>query len=59
MSVDVELFKSFFRESTSYYLVVLEKHRSGKRFSFNVYAYLLGFLWLTYRKLYLGQSFYW
>jgi hypothetical protein len=48
-----QLYEDFFQISNSYYLEKLKLVESGKRFSFNYAAFLLGTFWFLYRKMYL------
>jgi hypothetical protein len=48
-----EYFELFFEPSSDYYLKKLESFENGKKFSFNPYVFLFGFLWFLYKKMHL------
>lgn len=52
MQQDNFIYEAFFQKNTSYYLDKLEKFRNGQRFTFNLYAFLFGFAWFLYRRMY-------
>ncbi len=54
MEQETLLYEAFFQRNASYYLDKLEKERNGQKFSFNFYAFLFGFFWFLYRKMYLA-----
>ncbi|TCJ18661.1 DUF2628 domain-containing protein [Flaviaesturariibacter flavus] len=46
-------YENFFGKDSRYYLNRLERYQRGERYIFNGYAFLFGFFWFLYRKLYL------
>jgi len=48
----LEDFSSFFGRSPDYYIERLNWYLTGKKYSFNIYAFFLGAYWLLYRKMY-------
>lgn len=53
MSVETTIYEQFFQRNSAYYLEKLQLLRQGKKFSFNFFAFLFGFFWFLYRKMYL------
>lgn len=43
---------AFFQRRYAYYTERAEQFEAGKKFTFNPYAFLFGFFWFLYRKLY-------
>jgi hypothetical protein len=48
----IDYFKVYFNRSSEYYIERLEWYLSGKRMSFNIFAFFFNALWLAYRKMY-------
>lgn len=48
-----EHFEAFVKTSTEYYTNKLELYEQGKKFTFNLYAFLFSIYWFLYRKMYL------
>lgn len=48
-----EHFEAFVKTSTAYYTNKLEQYEQGKKFTFNLYAFLFSIFWFAYRKMYL------
>ncbi len=52
MEEELELYKTYFQKSQSYYIDKLVKYKEGQKLSFNAFACFLGLFWFMYRKLY-------
>ncbi len=50
--MDNNYLEHFFDSSNEYYFSKLEAFENKKKISFNIYAFLFGFLWFLYRKMY-------
>lgn len=50
---DLSRYQHFFQQNSSYYIDKVQKFNEGKYFTFNLPAFLLGFIWFLYRKMYL------
>lgn len=50
---DLSHYHTFFQERSSYYIDKVNKYKEGKKFTFNIAAFFFGFIWFTYRKMYL------
>src|SRR5688572_5518113 len=53
---DLSQYQRFFQQNSSYYIDKVQKFNEGKFFTFNFPAFLLGFIWFLYRKMYLEAS---
>ena len=51
-SMDRNYLEHFFDSSHEYYSSKLEAFENRRKVSFNIYAFLFGFLWFLYRKMY-------
>ncbi len=48
-----DFFNLYFQKNTAYYQDKLAKYKQGKKYTFNVFAFLFGLFWFIYRKMYL------
>lgn len=48
------LYEAFFQRNAHYYLEKLEQEKNGRKYTFNIYAFLFGFFWFLYRKMYVA-----
>lgn len=47
-----EFYEKYFQENSNYYINQMQKFERRGKYSFNAYAFFLGFLWMSYRKMY-------
>jgi len=52
--INIEYFEQFFGKSKDYYIPKLIAHENGKKFSFNLSAFLFGHFWVLYHRMYLN-----
>ena len=57
-TVDIGYYKAYFGNDSDYYLPIMRDFYHGKKFTFNVWAFLLGLFWQLYRRLYLPILFF-
>ena len=53
-NLKAEYYQAYFGDQWGYYLPIMIYFESGKKFSFNVWAFFFGMLWQLYRRLYLA-----
>jgi hypothetical protein len=57
-TVDIEYYRAYFGKDSDYYLPIMRDFYHGKKFTFNVWAFILGLFWQLYRRLYLPILFF-
>ena len=53
MIIDEKYLIAYFGKQSEYYLEKYKSYKSGDKYSFSVWAFLVGVLWFLYRKLWL------
>ncbi len=51
--INIEYFENYFGNSKDYYMPKLIAFERGKKYSFNLSAFLFGMFWFLYRRLYI------
>jgi len=51
--INIEYFENYFGNSNDYYMPKLIAFERGKKYSFNLRAFLFGMFWFLYRRLYI------